>query len=119
MAFNTERPHEALEVETPASAYEPSPRPYPERLPEVDYPGHFEVRRVAANGGMRWRSTWVNVSRVLVNENIGLEEVDTGVWDVYFGPVRLGEFHEQRMRILDANGNPYRTKKFTSCHPCP
>jgi len=35
---NQVRPHEALGMQTPASVYEPSPRAYPERLPEVDYP---------------------------------------------------------------------------------
>jgi putative transposase len=33
--FNEERPHEALEMATPASLYLPSPRPYP---PKIDAP---------------------------------------------------------------------------------
>src|SRR4029434_7199664 len=36
--FNHERPHEALDQQTPASCYTPSPRPMPDRLPPLDDP---------------------------------------------------------------------------------
>src|SRR5256886_14470754 len=63
--YNTERPHEALGQRLPASLYQASPRPYPTRLLPIAYPGHYEVRRVSRNGGIRWGSCWVNVSHVL------------------------------------------------------
>ena len=102
--FNEERPHEALDQQTPASVYTPSARPYPNRVPKVEYPGHFEVRRVSRNGGIRWNSAWVNVSTVLAEENIGFEEIHDGQWSVYFGAVRLGLFHERLLRIEDLLG---------------
>jgi putative transposase len=49
-------------------------------------PAHFEVRYFNASGGMRWRSNWVQDSTVCSGENIGLEEIDDGVWEVYYGP---------------------------------
>ena len=52
--FNHERPHEALDQQTPASCYQPSPRPMPDKLPPLEYPDRFEVRYVSANGGIRW-----------------------------------------------------------------
>lgn len=88
--FNQVRPHEALDQETPASCYKASPRTYPNRVPQVEYPDHYEERRVSRNGGIRWSCQWVNVSHVLGGEYVGLEEVDDGRWDVYFGHVRLG-----------------------------
>ncbi len=106
--YNQVRPHEALADETPASCYHASPRPYPRVLPEVTYPGHFEGRRVSRNGGIRWHRTWVNVSHVLVEEPIGLEAVDDGLWEVYFGPVWLGRLHESTGRIVDQFGHPAR-----------
>ena len=36
--FNWQRSHEALGRLTPASVHQPSPRPYPDRLPEVGIP---------------------------------------------------------------------------------
>lgn len=109
--FNTIRPHEALGQDKPVQHYEPSPRPYPEKLPEIEYPGEFIVRRVSNSGCIRWSSEPIHVSSVLAQEPIGLEEIDNGLWDVYFGPVRIGQLDEETSRIVDLNGKPYRTKK--------
>jgi hypothetical protein len=54
------QPHEALGQEVPASAYRPSDRPFPNKLPPLDYPTHFEVSRVSHNGGIRWNSRCPN-----------------------------------------------------------
>ncbi|MGH8632893.1 MAG: integrase core domain-containing protein [Burkholderiales bacterium] len=103
--FNDERPHEALDMHTPTSYYEPSPREMPSKPAPFEYPDRFEVRYVSANGGIRWKKhAWVNVSSVCIGEYVGLEEVDDGVWNVYFGPLRLGRLLERHMRIEDAYG---------------
>lgn len=104
-------PHEALELRPPGAFYTPSPRPYPEKLPELEYPAHFEKRYVSYNGGMRWKSNWVCVSRICQGAHIGLEEVDNEVWDVYFGPLRIGRFYERLMRIQDDAGRLFRHQK--------
>lgn len=102
--FNDERPHEALDQETPDSLYERSTREMPARLPPLEYPDRFETRYVSANGGIRWNSEWVCVSTVCAGEHVGLEEIDNGVWNVYFGALKLGRFLERHMRIEDAYG---------------
>lgn len=102
--YNAIRPHEAQADATPASLYSSSPRPYPSRLPAIEYPAHFDVRLVSANRGIRWRSGWVNVSHVLAGEHVGLEEIDDGEWDLYFGRMKLGRFHERLRRVEDAHG---------------
>lgn len=48
--YNTERPHERLNQETPASQYRPGPRPFPSRLPPLEYPGHFLVKTITTGG---------------------------------------------------------------------
>jgi len=106
--FNEERPHEALDQETPATCYEASPRPMPDGLPPLEYPDRFEVRYVSANGGICWNSRWVNVSIVCVGEYVGLEEIADGIWNVYFGPLRLGRLHERHLRIEDEYGRLHR-----------
>jgi putative transposase len=108
LEFNNERPHEALEMRTPASVYEPSPRSLPARLAPLEYPDRFEVRYVSANGGIRWNNAWVNLSTVCIGEHVGLEEVDDGVWNVYFGALKLGRLLERTMRIEDAYGRLLR-----------
>ena len=108
--FNNERPHEALGQHPPASVYRPSSRRLPKRLPQVAYPLHFETRRVSRNGGIRWKSRWVNVGKVLEEQYIGLEEVDNGLWEVYFGSLKLGRLDEQDYRIEDSRGRKRRRK---------
>ena len=106
--FNYVRPHEALDQQPPATCYQPSPRPYPDRLASIEYPSHFEIRRVSRNGGIRWHAHWVNVSHILAEQYIGLEEIDNGVWTVYFGSLDLGRFHERTLSIEDALGRHKR-----------
>ena len=48
--YNQVRPHEALGMQTPASVYEPSPRPYPGALPEVTIPTPCWCARSKATG---------------------------------------------------------------------
>lgn len=103
--FNHERPHEALDMQTPDSLYRPSTREMPSRLTPFEYPDRFEVRYVSANGGIRWKKrVWVNVSTVCIGEHVGLEEIDDGIWNVYFGALKLGRLDERHMRIEDQYG---------------
>jgi putative transposase len=106
--YNDDRPHEALGQETPGSIYEPSRRPLPLTLASLEYPGHFEVRLVSRNSGIRWKKHWVCVTHTLAGEYVGLEEVDDGLWDVYFGPVKLGRMDERILRIEDHKGRTIR-----------
>jgi putative transposase len=97
--YNAERPHAALGALTPSMLYVPSPQPLPATLPAIDYPAHFDVRRVTSNGCVKWRRAVVSVSAVLIGEDVGWEEIGDGYWGVYFGPVRLGTFDERIRRI--------------------
>jgi hypothetical protein len=98
--FNERRPHESLGQRTPAELYEPSTRPFPERLPPIEYPGHFEVRRCRSAGAIKWQGRQLFVSEVFRGEFLGLEEIDDGLWSLYFGPLLLGRYDE-RDRELD------------------
>ena len=106
--YNELRPHESLHQEPPASAYQRSPRPYRARPAAPEYPGHYEVRRVSRNGGIRWHSRRVPVSQTLIEEYIGFEAIDDGLWDVYFYHCRLGRFDERLGRIIDGQGRSFR-----------
>ena len=115
--YNQQRPHEALDLETPASRYHPSPRQIPRRLPTLDYPAHYELRLVSRNGGIRWNHQWVNVTHTLGGQYVGLEEIDNDIWDVYFGPLKLGRFNERTLRIEDHLGRTQRRGKVLPMSP--
>jgi len=93
--YNEERPHEYLNQETPASQYATSPRPYPERLPALEYPGHFLVKRVTAAGTFRFQNRLLYITTTLVGQHLGLEETDDGIWTIFFGSVLLATFDER------------------------
>lgn len=102
--YNEERPHEGIGLETPASMYEVSNRKMPKAIPALEYPAHFERRLVSRNSGIRWKNQWVAVSQTCEGLELGLEEVDDQIWDVYLGPVKLGRLLEESMRIEDNLG---------------
>jgi putative transposase len=97
--YNFERPHEALQDEPPASCYHASARPFPSRLPPVIYPGHLEIRRVSPIGQVAWRGQVWFLSGALGGEDVAFEEVDDGLWTVYFSTVALGRLDQRRRRI--------------------
>jgi hypothetical protein len=82
----------------------------PHKPPPLAYPDRFEVRDVSAHGGIRWNHPWGNVSPVCVGEYVGLEEIDDGVWKVFFGPLKLGRLLERHRRIEDADGRLTRCR---------
>jgi putative transposase len=99
--FNSECPHEALDQPTPASFYRALEREIPSRLPPLEYPDRLNPY-VSANGGLRWNQRWIHVAITGAGEYVGLGEIDDGMWNVYFGPLKLGRLLERQMRIEDA-----------------
>jgi transposase InsO family protein len=97
--YNEVRPHEALAMQTPASVYEPSPRPYPEREPEVEYPDTMRVRSVKSHGHFRWNKHDVFLSEVLWGEPIGLLPVDDETYTVYFAHLPLARFDARTCKL--------------------
>lgn len=93
--YNTERPHEALDQETPASRYTPSPRAYHRRLAPIEYPGHFLVKKVTTAGTFRFQHRLIYLANALVDQPIGLEETDDGIWAIYFNTVLIGTMDER------------------------
>ena len=90
--FNDERPHEGLNGETPTSQLLRSPRPYRDPGKDMDYPGHFEVRNVRKNGEIKFRGRTVFLSESLQGEQVGLEEVDDGIWTLRFSTIELARY---------------------------
>jgi hypothetical protein len=98
--YNLERPHEALDLETPGSVYQRSPREFPEKEPTVEFPLHYEVRRVSSQGAIKWRGNALFLSHTLKGYNVGLEEVDDGIWNLMFGEFFLAKLNEAELRFL-------------------
>ena len=97
--YNELRPHEALGMQTPASVYRPSLRRFPERLPEVEYPGSMLVRSVRPHGHFRWKKQDVFLSEVLWGEEIGLLPEDDRWFTIYFAHLPLARFDSRKLEV--------------------
>lgn len=93
--FNHVRPHEALGQRTPASLHTQSPRPYVNALGDPEYPATIDVRRVHGTGGIKVKGTRVHLGKVLADQLVGLELIDDGNWQLWFGPIYLGLLQEK------------------------
>jgi putative transposase len=93
--YNDERPHQFLHGQTPGALYRPSPRIYTGVLPALEYPHHFTVKRVTNAGTIRFKRRLLYVSTALRQHRIGLDEVDDGIWSVFFCDVLLGRIDER------------------------
>lgn len=92
MVYNTERPHEALALATPASRYRLSARAFPEVLPAVEYAPGTQVRKVQqGNGVVRFQGRDVRVGKAFCGEFVGLRSADVeGEYTVHYCEHCLG-----------------------------
>lgn len=83
--YNTERPHEALGMEVPASRYQASGRSHPEVLPRVEYGAGVEVRRGDEQGWISYRGQSWRIGRAFASQSLGVRPADRdGVYEVLF-----------------------------------
>jgi len=98
--FNHHRPHQGIGRVTPASLYQNSVRQMPTHLPQPEYPGHFEVRRVSAAGVFSFKNHRFSLSKAFQHQYIGLEEVDDSIWSIYYFETVLARLDEQKNKII-------------------
>jgi hypothetical protein len=100
--YNHVRPHEALQMRTPASVWSPSRRKYQAHPPAWEYERGAEVRQVAAQGylhcgGRRWE-----ISRALAGEWVQLIRVGPRILVYYCRSlVRELDLAHQRSTVVD------------------
>jgi transposase InsO family protein len=97
--YNTERPHESLQMDSPVDLYKPSCDLYPSKIEPYDYPGNYLVRRVSRCGAIRVFKKQIFLSQTLNEEYVGLEEVDNGIYDVFFCFYHIGRYDFPNNRV--------------------
>jgi transposase InsO family protein len=95
--YNCERPHESLNMATPAQRYQLSQIPYRETLPPIEYPATDIVLTVGWNGFVKFMGRQLRLSAALHRLPVGIRTnpLRDGCFDVYF-------CHQRFMR-LDMN----------------
>ena len=92
--YNLQRPHEALQMNTPVTRFCISPRPYPEQLPAIEYGPDDTVLIVKALGMIKFQGRHIKLSTPLCGQPVAIRPCpDTnGVFDLYF-------MHHKLMRL--------------------
>jgi len=97
--YNNIRPHEALDMKTPADIHDFSSRPFPEKIPDYQYDSKHKILKVTMSGAIRWKSYyWVYVSAALKGKYVAIEDIGNGVWKVFYRNVFLGFFDQRNLR---------------------
>jgi hypothetical protein len=102
--YNWQRSHEALGRKTPGSVYRSSPRPYPVKLPQIEYESGVTVRQVRHNGEIKWQGEFLYVSEVLAKEPLGLKPIDEEKWELRYSFHLLGILDQRTNKITPAKG---------------
>lgn len=89
--YNEERPHETLDMRTPAELYRASRRRKPSHLAAWAYPAGWSSRLVKGKGMISLNGCGRYIGEAFECERIGLKPSRPGVWQVYYGPLWVGE----------------------------
>ena len=91
VVYNTQRPHEALALATPAARYRPSERCFPEKIEPFDYGPGAIVRRVDEGGWLSFRNRPIKLGRAFAYRRVALRPTDQeGCFDVMFCAHQVG-----------------------------
>lgn len=88
--FNEQRPHQALEMKTPAEIYSPSDKKYTGTPEDLSYGAGLAARKVQTTGNIGWAGQYYFISSALQGWSVGLEAKENQCADVWFGQLRLG-----------------------------
>lgn len=92
--YNTERPHESLQMKVPATRYQPSARSYPERLPAIEYGPDDIVRKVRHAGHIKYKGRDLAVGSAFFGLHVALRPTTTdGLFAVFFCQYKIGQLN--------------------------
>jgi transposase InsO family protein len=96
--YNRERPHQALQLDVPASRYRVSTRGFPEQLPPIEYDEGDIVRKVHEKGDLYYRGKRYRVGKAFYGYPVALRATtEDGILNVYFCHQKIAkiDLHER------------------------
>jgi hypothetical protein len=93
--YNLERPHEGIDMQRPASVFQPSPRPFPRYQRKPQYAAHFETRKVSESGNIKWQNHVIFIAHPFRGLTLGIEPTDDGICSVHFYGFIIGKIDER------------------------
>ena len=106
--YNNERPHQGIKMKYPSEIYKPSDRIY-KGIEPIFYPFHDKTVQVTQCGRICERGLKVSLSSALAGQEVGIKEVEDGIWVVSFLDFDLGYFDEKNSRVEPVD-DPFNKK---------
>lgn len=60
-----------------------------------EYPGHYLVKKVTTASTFRLQHKLLYIANALVDQHIGLDETDDGIWSIFFNTVLIATLNER------------------------
>lgn len=89
--FNDERPHEALEMQTPARVYRSSTIAMPVKVAAFNYADSMQTRKVGIRGEIWWRGCRFFLSGALIKKTIGIKKEQDDFYSIWYNDFFLGK----------------------------
>jgi transposase InsO family protein len=92
--YNYIRPHEAIALDTPASHYQLSSRPFPTALPPATYEPDDLIRKVDQSGKIFFNNRCFRVGKAFRHQPVALRSTETdGLFDVFFSKHKVAQIN--------------------------
>ena len=100
--YNQKRPHQALDMQVPATRYSTSPREYQEQQMVPEYADGDVVRKVQVKGEIYWRNREYSIGKAFHGLSIAIRETaEDGIHDVYWSRHRIARI-DLNLQIVTA-----------------
>ena len=92
--YNTQRPHESLDMQVPVECYQPSHRKYKEHLPPIEYGPDDQVRKVQQGGFISFRGKEYRMPQAFYRQRVAVRHTaDDGLYNVYFCDQKIAQLN--------------------------
>jgi transposase InsO family protein len=106
--YNFDRPHQALDLEVPASRYRPSLRAMPDRPPQIEYDEHEIVRIVPTTKDyLRFKGHLWKVPQAFRGERVAIRPRGRdGYYGIFFGSRQIAHIDLREPSTCDGTDGP-------------
>jgi hypothetical protein len=113
--YNCERPHHALDLQTPADRYYISERKLPIRISEWDYEPHLKLRRIRSSGYFSFRGQGYFLSEAFGGKTVAFREADDekGVFLVIYRQFCVARLSVDNRVVLARKAFRYQPDSFS------
>jgi transposase InsO family protein len=92
--YNHDRPHEAIDMQAPATRYKPSYRAYPREVLDYEYSEDYDMQNIDKRGRLRLLGRTIFVGVPFSERTLGIRSTnEDGVLEIYYRHQKLGKIN--------------------------